>query len=319
MTRFLYYVFLLPLSYLPWSLIYAISNLLSFLLYRVLRYRGKVIFSNLRASFPEKSKPEIEKIGKEFYRHFTDQWMETLKLFSISRKTAIERCKLINPELLDKYKNQHIICVLGHHNNWEMAAVALDPQVEHQTIAIYKQVKDPFLDKVILESRSKFGMKMISTEKAKKTIVEETDAPSIVFFVADQSGLTSKKVYWLPFLNQDTAVVTGPERFSKMLDSPVVFMKIHKMKRGRYKLEFEDILSKPKESEEGEITVRHAKVLEAVIRASPEYWLWSHKRWKKGRLPHNQIRYDLEGIYKKLGLPMDEMKVSSPTGYQEVQ
>ena len=300
MTRFFYYIFFIPLSRLPFSILYKISDFIGFLLIHVIRFRYKIISKNIRNSFPELSKREHKKIINKFYRHFADQWIETLKLFTIGKKEAVRRCKILNPELLDQFKGKHIICVLGHYNNWEMASVAIPPQINHQGVVIYNEIKNPFFDKVIRESRSKFGMKMIPKQRAKRSILDKDDPDSLVFFVADQSGLTSKKVYWLPFLNQDTAVVTGPERYSRMLDIPVVFMDIQKVKRGYYTIEFTTVVEDPKEALEGEITVRHAGILEQIIKKEPSYWLWSHKRWKKGRLPTNQMKYDLEKIQIKL-------------------
>jgi KDO2-lipid IV(A) lauroyltransferase len=319
MSAVLYYAVIIPLSYLPWSVIYLISDFVSFLMRTVLKYRQSTIYRNLEKSFPQKSKREIREIAKAFYRHFTDQWLETLKLFTISEQEAIKRCKVTNPELLQKYANKHIICVMGHHNNWEMAAVSLDPQVVHQTVAIYNKVKDPFFDRKVRNSRSQFGMRMISKDEAKRSIIDPNDDPSIIYFVADQSGLTSKKVYWMPFLQQDTAVVTGPERYSRMLDAPVVFMTMKKVRRGHYEMIFEDLVSDPKILDDGEITLLHVKTLEKVIREEPEHWLWSHKRWKKGRRQHNQIKFDLEKLYQKYGYPLEELEVSSKTGYREVE
>lgn len=300
MTAFFYYVILLPLSKLPFSILYGISDIIAFLLKDIFQFRKKVITQNVARSFPDKSGKEKKEIVKRFYRHFADQWMETLKLFSIEKEEVITRCRVLNPEFLEKYTGQHIICVLGHYNNWEMACVAIPPQIKHQGVVIYNEIKNPFFEKKVLQSRSKFGMKMIPKKKAKKSIIDRDDPDSLVFFVADQSGLTSKKVYWLPFLNQDTAVVTGPERYARMLEIPVVFMDIQKVKRGFYTLEFSTIVDDPKDAIEGEITYRHAKKLEEIIKNDPAYWLWSHKRWKKGRKPDNQMKYDLDAVIKKV-------------------
>lgn len=296
----LYHAVIIPVSKLSWNLIYKVSDFLSWLVGRVFRYRRNVIDQNLKRSFPEKSTDEIKAIRKNFYRHFTDTWMETLKLFSIRKEEAIERCKLRNPEFLEQFHGQHVMVVLGHHNNWEMVAVAVAPQIKHTPIAIYSPVKNDFFDKKMLKSRSKFGLRMIPKRKAKKSIVDKDDRESIVFFVADQSGLTSKRVYWMPFLNQDTAVVAGPERYAKMLNAPVAFLEVVKTRRGHYEMEFSLLTANPEETEPGEITVRHVRKLESIIREHPSYWLWTHKRWKKGRLPDNQIPFDLASIEGKI-------------------
>lgn len=311
MAAILYYLILIPFSRLPWKVIYAISDFIAFLLEHVFRYRKKTIKGNVNRSFPEKTEKEKKQIIHRFYHHFADQWMETLKLFTISEEEAVKRCKIVNPDFLTQFKGKDVITVMGHYNNWEFIAVSVGPQIEHLPIAIYSPVKNKFFDKKMLESRSKFGMKMIPKYRAKRSIKDEGDPPAVIFFVADQSGLTSKKVYWMPFLNQESAVVTGPERYARMHDSPVVFLEVRKIKRGFYEGEFIRITDDPSKQENGEISVRHVKHLEKVIREEPSFWLWSHKRWKKGKLPTNQIEYDLKSILKKLE---DEKKESnSPT------
>ncbi len=141
---------------------------------------------------------------------------------------------------------------------------------------------------------------MVSRKKAKKNLTLDGDKSTIVYLVADQSALTSKKVYWIPFLNQDSAVVTGPERFAKMYDRPVVFLHTTKTKRGHYEVEFSEITDYPSEMLDGEISVRHVKMLEQKIKEKPEYWLWSHNRWKKGKTETNAMKYDFEKVIEKI-------------------
>jgi len=300
MTYLLYFLIIYPLSRLPLPILYIFSSLLSFLL-KTFGYRKKSIYRNLKNSFPDKSEKEIASIANKFYSHFTDIWMETLKAFSISKNEISKRLIVRNPEFLDKYLGRDVIAVLGHYNNWELDAVGIPPYIpKFQHLALYTPVNDPFLNQKVLESRQKYGMKMVSRKKAKKNLTLDGNKSTIVYLVADQSALTSKKVYWMPFLNQETAVVTGPERFAKMYDRPVVFLHTTKTKRGHYEIEFSEITDNPSEMLDGEITVRHVKMLEQKIKENPEFWLWSHNRWKKGRTETNAMKYDFKKVIEKI-------------------
>ncbi len=75
----------------------------------------------------------------------------------------------------------------------------------------------------------------------------------------------------------------GTEKFAKEYNYPVVFVRVNKVKRGFYELNFETIVEDPSIFEYGKITELHAKSLEKVIREKPEYWLWTHKIWKRKR------------------------------------
>ena len=97
---------------------------------------------------------------------------------------------------------------------------------------------------------------------------------------ADQSPSKPEKAIWVDFLNQKTAFLDGPERHARLRDIPVLFVDIQRVKRGFYTLEISVNSAHPTETAVGEITRTYAHKLEEVIRAKPENWLWSHRRWK---------------------------------------
>ncbi len=240
---------------------------------------------NLKNSFPNKSKKELNKIGFKFYKHLCDLIVESIKLFSISQKEILKRLVVTNPEVMDHYYNQGkpVLLVGGHYNNWEMLAAGIDLQVKHKTVGIYTKLSNPFFNKKILKSRSRFGLKMITTREVTAYFEKNKDEPAATIFGADQSPTYNKKVYWTNFLNQDTAVALGTEKFSKKYDYPVIYGAINKVKRGHYTFTLSVLFDSPNDTKEGEISDGHTKILEQQILKQPEYWLWTHKRWKRKR------------------------------------
>ena len=243
-----------------------------------------VVDQNLTNSFPTKSREEIVQIRDKFYRHFCDITAEGLKIFGISEQDAHTRFKVTNPEILDPYfrDGQSVIIVGGHYNNWEMLAVGIDKFIKHDSVAIYHKLKNEFMNDKALKSRSKYGLKMIARQEVKEHF-ENDEHVTATIFGADQSPSMSKKVYWMDFLNQDTPVMFGVEKFAKEKDLPVFFGGIEKVKRGYYQLNLELLVENPSQFEYGQITEAHTKRLEKQILAIPEYWLWSHRRWKRKR------------------------------------
>jgi len=284
---FLYYLLIKPLSLLPWKVLYGISTILYFFLYKMLKYRSRVVTNNLKHSFPEKDPEELLQIQKTFYRHFFDIVVETIKLFSAKPEEIIERSKIINPKVLNQYYDQgrEVAVVGGHYGNWEYVAISLQPQLKHQVLGIYHQFKNAFFEKVMFESRTKTGMIFVSRKKVKEGFFKDNDNKYAVIFGADQFPANAKKVHFTTFLNQRTAVAFGPEKFAKERNMVVIWGENTRVGRGRYEITFKVLTENPRDEAPGVITDLHTKALEEEIIKSPAYWLWTHKRWK-GEKPH---------------------------------
>ncbi|HSH66903.1 MAG TPA: lysophospholipid acyltransferase family protein [Bacteroidia bacterium] len=278
----LYYLVIIPISLLPFPLLYGLSDFLFFLFYYIIGYRKKVIFSNIQRSFPELSNKEHILISKKFYRHFCDLILESLKTFTISEKEVLKRVTCKNPELINRYydKNQSVIIAGGHYNNWEIFAVAVNALIKHKAIGIYKPLSNLYFDKKMRNTRSKYGLYMISTKIVKQVFEQEKNNLTATIFAIDQSPSNPKSAYWMRFLNQETAVLFGTEKFAREYNYPVVYGRINKEKRGYYSFEFFEVNDQPSSTMYGEITEKITHLLEKDIRDIPQYWLWSHRRWK---------------------------------------
>jgi Kdo2-lipid IVA lauroyltransferase/acyltransferase len=286
MSRLIYIFILKPLSLLPLEKLYYLSNFIFFLIYYLFGYRKKVVMDNLRRSFPEKDENEIHQLAKKFYVHLADLVVESIKLFSISKEEIISRYKFINPELLDRYYDQKksLIIAGSHYNNWEMAAVGLNTQMKHQAAGIYTPMTNPYFERIFRKSRGKYGIVLVRKNEVKEFFNAYRDQLTATVFAVDQSpSLHTKRVYWTNFLNQDTPVMFGTEKYAKSLNFPVLFVSVTKVRRGFYEVFFEVLVEDPKSCKYGEITELHTRYLEKIINKNPEYWLWTHKRWKRKR------------------------------------
>lgn len=283
--QLLFYLFIKPLSFLPLSVLYVFSDFLHLVLYRLLGYRKKVVWQNLVQSFPEKSEKELKQIMSLFYHHFCDLMVESIRMFSISEKEAERRGKVLNPELLEELyaKGKSIIIISGHYNNWELTAAVLGLQVSYRPIGIYHKFKNDFLDDQFKFSRSRFGMHMIPKEETKSFFADHQHERNAILFGADQSPHNARKAYWMYFLGQETAVMFGSEKLAVEYNYPVVYGHIAKIKRGYYTLRFEVISENPQEEPYGKISAMHTRILEQDIKEAPQYWLWTHRRWKRTR------------------------------------
>ncbi len=279
-----YYIsrfFIELLRFVPFKLLFLISDFLRFLLYNVFKYRRKVVYDNLSKAFPDKSVLEITKIAKNTYKNFLDIFLESLKMITISDKKLLNRVKIFNPELVDDFynKEQNIIIVSAHYANWEYIVSSIPFYLKHQHTVIYKPLNNKYLTKYINKNRARFGMKVIPLEKTKNAFKKSLNLTSVLLF-ADQSPSLLTNAIWVNFLGRDTPCIHGPEAYSKKNNLPIVYCNIQRIKRGYYSVEFSKLIENPSEYKKGEITEIYMKKVEQIIRKKPENWLWTHKRWK---------------------------------------
>jgi KDO2-lipid IV(A) lauroyltransferase len=282
-NKILHYGVILPVSLLPHFFLYGLSNFMYVMMYYVFGYRKKVIVGNIYGSFPDKSDKENKRIVKQFYKHFCDLIVESIKNFSLSEKQARKRMIVENPEVLDKYheKGQSIIVMGGHYGNWELMAVAVGLLTKHTQVGIYKPLSNPYFENKMQKSRGKYGLVMLPMKQTKTFFDKEHENPISMIFGADQWPSNAIGAYWTNFMNRETPFLYGAEKYAKEYDYPVVYGEIIKLKRGHYKMVFHDITDKPKNTEYGEIIEGFISMLTKTINAKPEHWLWSHKRWKR--------------------------------------
>lgn len=295
LSKFAYSFLIYPISMLPLRVIYLFTDFLYLLLIFVFPYRKNVIEGNIKRSFPEKSDQEIRKIRLQFYHHLTDLMAESIKNLSISEKELRKRLTVKNPEVLsDLYeKRQSVLLVSGHYGNWEWLISAQNFLFYHKAVGIGMPMSNKFWDAKINARRSRFGMRILHSKNVRQGFEEMKDDCIATLVLSDQSPGDSTKAYWMNFLNQQTAVLYGCEQFAHQYNQAVVFFILRKVKRGHYEMELTKITDNPQEMAWGEITEAHTRLLEKEIIAKPQYWLWSHKRWKR------DVPVDLESLRKE--------------------
>ena len=277
------YPFIWIISKLNFTSIYLISDLLYYILYYIFSYRKKVVRKNLELAFPEKSKKERRRIEKENFRNLTDIFLETFKSNNIKEKDLIERFSFKNPELLEKIynNNQEVIVMCSHYCSWEWVFV-IQKITKFKINAIYKKLSNKYFDKWTKDRRSRYGANMISTKDTYREVSRLSKLKPLNFygFASDQSPKKSKAVYWGNFLNNWVPIHTGAEVIAKKYNMATVFMDVQKVKRGYYEASFSIITEKPNSFKKFELTDKYIEFVEKQVRNKPEYYTWTHKRFK---------------------------------------
>lgn len=278
MISFLLY----PISLVPLWILYLFSDFCAYMLYNVFKYRRAVVKENIAKSFSYLNESERISIEKQFYNNFCDNFIETLKLLSMSEKNLKSHITADYSELekiLEDNQNCHIY--LGHQFNWEWANAHIGSTFKNTNIAVaYKPLRNKSFNSFMFKIRSRFGSKMVSSKNMKHEMEPYAKQQHVLILVADQNPNKPIRSFWTSFLSQPTAFISGSELYTASHKTPTLFAKIIRERRGHYKFVLTPIFDFSEEYNIGRITNIFTKKLENAIKANPENYLWSHKRWK---------------------------------------
>jgi len=275
------------LSQLPFWILYGIADFLFFITFRVIGYRRKMVQKNLRNSFPDTSKDELNKIERDFYRNLCDYGVELLKLFTISKDELSKRMRFKDVSAIEKYKqqNQSVIILASHQFNWEWLLSSGNFNLPVPVDFVYQPQSSKFFNRFSLLCRSRFGAYGISRYTVARELIKRKNMLRAIAIVSDQyPGLKEDKKYQTRFLNQDTVFFLGAHQIATLTQYPVVYAQVKKIKRGYYEASFVEIAEPPYTKDDFTLIENYIKAVENIIRENPAGWLWSHNRWKKRHL-----------------------------------
>ncbi len=285
--QLLAYILIYPIlwlvSILPFRLLYAVSDLLYVLMYHVFGYRKQTVQDNLRLVFPEKSDLEIKTITKKFYHHFCDMILESIKSMTISMESMKARYTFKNLDIIKDFEKQNksIVVMCAHYGSWEWIFI-LQTYTTHRGYAVYKRLQNKYFDRLIKSIRARYNSYLITTKET-FSVLEEAKKNGILSmngFISDQTPKKDKARHWNEFMGINVPVHTGAEALAKKLDMPVIFFSVERKKRGYYEATFQTLAENPQDYKDYEITDKFLKLVETQIHDAPEYYLWTHKRWK---------------------------------------
>lgn len=276
------------LSLLPLRVLYWLSDAMCFIIYRVVKYRKRLVRKQLADSFPEKGIEERLKIEHEFYAWLCDYFVESIKLTSISTRQMRERMRFEGVESVNKAVADGKSCALylGHYCNWEwVTSIPLDIDENVACGQIYHVLENKVFDRLFLKLRGRFRAESIPmAETLRRIVAHRKEGKSMIIgFIADQGPFWNNIHYWTEFMNHDTPVFTGSERIARKMDFTCFYLDLRRESRGHYVARYKLMTEHPAKLKEFELTEMYFRELEATIRRQPQFWLWTHNRWKRTR------------------------------------
>ena len=276
------YPFLWLISILPHRLFYLFSDIIFLAVYHLIGYRKKVVFDNLTLVFPDKTDLEKKQIRKEFYKHMCDMFLETIRTMSIKEESLKKQYLLPNIDLLLGYEKERSVLVLfAHYGNWEWSII-VNRFVKSKGYAVYQKIGNVYFDRLIKKIRATWNTTPISQKETVITMMRnfKSGVKGIYGIVSDQSPQVERAQYWTEFMGIKVPVYNSPEILARKFDHSVVFAKVTKLSRGHYSTTFIPIAKEGSLTTENEITETFLRLSEEEIRENPQYYLWTHKRWK---------------------------------------
>lgn len=273
------------LSRVPLPALYALSDLLFLLLYRVMKYQRHLLNDNLERAFPAQSQAERDILATACYRNALDFLVESLKSWRLDKNEIKQRVTLKNPELIAELGTQHktLLALTSHSGNWEWLQLACAAQLETPVAALYSPLNLPDIDALLTTMRSRFGSMLIEAKTALPSLVGFSRQGGIIAINADQGPRPEDDKYWSRFLGIDTAFFTGPDKLARLFKAPVIFVRMQRVRRGYYEVEFELLCAPPYSKDQDTIMPAYIKAAEQQIRSAPQDWFWLYKRWKYPR------------------------------------
>ena len=294
------------LSLLPLSVHYILSDIMYLFVYHVIRYRRRVVWTNLTSAFPEKNERDLKQTERDFYHWFCDYIVETFKMITISSEEMRRRMVFKGTDTIDRLVSEGKSCgvMLGHYCNWEwISTLPLAVSDKCVCAEIYHPIENPDFNNIFLKIRQRFGSICIPMQETLRHIVKYNQAGKslVIGYIADQKPNWRNIHLWVNFLNHETPVFTGSERIIKRTGQAFFYGDVRRVRRGYYECDFKLIALSPQETPNYKLTERYMYELENTIRREPAYWLWSHDRWSRTKEEFDYRFFEKnENIYEKV-------------------
>lgn len=265
-----------------------LADILYLLIYYVVRYRRKVTRDNLSRSYPDMTDVERRALTRRYYHHISDLLVEAVWNLFASPKYLLRHYRFVNREVVNRYyeEGRSVVLMSSHYNNWEYMITTINLQLRHHAVGVGKPLQDHGA-RFITRRRGRFGTQIVDHTDVRQTMAfyDRYKVPVAYMMLSDQSPSNIHKSFWTMFMHQETPFLYGAEYFARKYNMPVLYYDVTKVRRGYYEVRFSLLCENTVAVPQYTITSRYISLLEKTIETHPEYWLWSHKRWKRHRTP----------------------------------
>lgn len=284
-------LFLILISKLPHFISSKLKHVLYLVIYKIFHYRINTVRLNLYATFPNKLSEELSSIEKKFYNYLSSLIIEIIQSLSFSEQDLKKRISLCHHAKQDLFlaekENRNIFIITAHYGNWEYAGLLAALETKKECYGVYKKLNNVEIDKFLKNNRGKFGFQLIDSYNVIKYIKRKPNTNALYCFLADQTPVNLNTAYKTNFLGMaDTPFYKGFAELAKGSNAIVLYASTQVLDNGHYQIQFKKITDDASKETVENMVEQYVKYLELDIKAKPEYWLWTHQRWKRAGLQY---------------------------------
>lgn len=268
---------------LPEPVMVALADLLGWVWFHLLRYRRTVIMENLARAFPEKDEAARRRLGLAACRHLVRTLFEFLR---IPRYQKIGLESVVRFEGLEHFeraraKGKGVLCLSGHLGSFELCVGAVAKRAAPVNLVVKPFA--PGVDRFVNRIRHDSGLGVIYAEGAVRPIIRALKNDESVVFVLDQNA-TRRIGVFVEFFGEEACTMSALATLAARTGAAVIAATPYRDEEGRHVLKVHPEIPLEEKSSQKE-TVQHmtqvyTRFLEDAIRAHPEQWFWTHKRWR---------------------------------------
>ena len=288
--RFIAWILLqLPL---PWT--FRLGQAVGFFGYLVLAKYRKLASVNVRIAFPEWTKKQVRKNGRDHFQTVTANLLCSLVLTQKPHKanSYIDISQLLAAAPKIKAPSS-VIWVINHIGNWELFILAPGWLQNPLWAVIYQKLTNGYLDRHVQRSRESSGVLTIDrTEGLHRGVTVLRNGGMLGVLIDQHAG---DKGVWTPFFGRLASTTPFPAVLAKKTGAALMPVSIVTSGIARWRVEVDDFIPS-REASTAEITARINLSLERQIRKNPSDWFWVHNRWKTPN-PQFLLRHYHRGVY----------------------
>lgn len=248
------------------------------------RYRLKIVRRNLELCFPERSPKERKRMARQYYKSLAEIIVDTISLAGATPKCDSKRVTWANgEEHLKRVEGKDWIAICAHFGCWEYYLQLSWFDKGSRLIGVYHPLRSPLFECYYLRLRNiSERLDLVTMQDTIRFYMRNRGKGTnyTMGLISDQSPRLSVDTEWYDFFGQPTAFIEGGATMAKKFHMPIYFVNVRRRRAGEYEYRFDELYDGVEDIDTHEITQRYATTLEAMIRQTPELWLWSHHRWR---------------------------------------
>jgi KDO2-lipid IV(A) lauroyltransferase len=254
------------------------------LMYRVLHKRRKVAFDNLKQALgSDYSDEQLEEISRKVFANIGQTLVEFSRFKQLGREGVRRIITGPGEENIAKAyaEGKGGILLTAHFGNWEILGAWVAALGYPMDFLVGRQ-HNAKVDRLLLGFRSEMKVGLIPLATAARSVFKALKANHITGIVADQHAPGGSVV--LDFFGRPCAWAKGPSLFAIRAGAPLLPYLLRRERFDRHVLMPGEPIYPPNSGDEEKdietMIVAYARFLENGIRAYPDQWMWTHRRWK---------------------------------------